>query len=158
VTSTEPLRYRLAARASDARTLRPSLLVLLAALVLGGAGVTAATRAAAESPRGVVERYERAFEQVPADCDALAEVTTGAHAAELEPLCRPTGDEPDWVMGWPEGGAPVTRTRVLEETVDGDRARVELLVTASSPGVEMEARPTYLLERVDGAWRVAGTG
>lgn len=158
MTSTEPTWYRLATRVSDAGSLRSALLVLLAVLVVGGVGVTLATQAAAGSPRGVVARYEQAFQQVPADCDALAEVTTREHAAELEPLCLPTGDEPDWVMAWPEGGEPTTRTQVLSETEDGDTARVELFAVSTSPGVRVEARTTYLLERQDGDWRVAGTG
>lgn len=158
MTSTEPTWYRLAARVSDAGSLRTALLVLVAVALVGGAVVTVAVQAAAGSPRGVVARYEQALGRVPADCDALAQVATRAHAEELAPLCRPTGDEADWAFGWPEGGEPVTRTRVLEESVDGDRARVRLLVAATSPGVEMEARPTYLLERGSDGWRVAGTG
>lgn len=158
MTSTDPLWYRVTTRTSDAGTLRVAVLVLAAALGLGALGVTWATRAAADSPRGVVARYEQALAQVPADCDALAEVSTRAHAAELAPLCAPTGDEPDWAFGWPEGGEWTTRTRVLSQTRDGDSARVELLVVSTSPGSRVEARPTYLLERVDGAWRVAGGG
>lgn len=158
MTSADPLWYRLTSRASDAGTLRVAVLVLVAALVVGGLGVTWATRVAADSPRGVVARYEQALAQVPADCDALAEVSTRTHAAELAALCEPTGDEADWAFDWPEGGEWTTRTRVLSQSRDGDTARVELLVVSTSPGSRVEARPTYLLERVDGDWRVAGGG
>lgn len=158
MTSADPLWYRLTTRTSDAGTLRTAVLVLAAVLVVGALGVTWATRTAADSPRGVVARYERALGQHPADCDALAELTTAAHAAELAPLCAPTGDEPDWAFGWSEEGEWTTRTRVLSQSRDGDTARVELHVVSTSPGSRVEARPTYLLERVDGDWRVAGGG
>lgn len=158
MTSTEPTWYRLTTRVSDAGSLRSALLVLLAVLVVGGVGVTLATQAAAGSPRGVVARYEQALGQIPADCDALGDVATRAHAEELAPLCLPTGDEADWVFGGPEGGEATTRTQVVSDAEDGDTARVELFTVSTSPGVRVEARTTYLLERQDGDWRVAGTG
>ncbi|GAA4669451.1 hypothetical protein [Nocardioides nanhaiensis] len=158
MTSTEPTWYRLTTRVSDAGSLRAALVVLVVVVVVGAAGVTAAAQAAAGSPRGIVARYERALGQIPADCDVLGDVATRAHADELAPLCLPTGDEADWVFGWPEGGEATTRTQVVSETEDGDTARVELFTVSTSPGSRVEARTTYVLERENGDWRVAGTG
>jgi hypothetical protein len=142
---------------SDAAHLRGGSVAFVLALVVGGAGVSAAVVAAQPSPSDVVEDYFRAsdFFADPTDCAWTAYATD--RMVEGSP-CRQVRDDEGQLVGYEEGepcGEP--GLRLLSETVAGDEARVEVEVT---DGVEdrtacfVAYRATVRLVRDDDEWKV----
>lgn len=125
--------------------------VVLAALVLAGAGVAAfllLTPTAQRTPADAVLDYDRAYADV--DCELYTAVTTEAYRERLAPTCADFEAEAQaFVEAFSDYEVVVEST-----TVDGETATVVTSESWELEGEQNSADYTYALVRVDGTWKI----